>query len=205
LDGIAAHTLADDFVIDTPVSTTNGGNTIDGDDSLTVATSGSIDLPFGDDGVNAGGVGNTITNLGSIETIAITGDAASGIIAGDYNTITNSGSISTRTTPPFGLASGGIVVGDNNTITNSGSVTTRSSVNTGILVSSYNIVNNTGIILTSGVSSDGTRATGGGNTITNSGSPTSPASMQRRTTFSNTVRRTSLARNRPWRLTEKVE
>ncbi|HIG18850.1 MAG TPA: hypothetical protein EYQ31_17005 [Candidatus Handelsmanbacteria bacterium] len=35
--------MADDFVVDTATTTTNGGNTIDGGDTLTITGTGSIE------------------------------------------------------------------------------------------------------------------------------------------------------------------
>lgn len=40
--GLAAPALADDFVVNTPVATTNGGNSVNGNDSLTITSTGSI-------------------------------------------------------------------------------------------------------------------------------------------------------------------
>jgi outer membrane autotransporter protein len=105
---------ADDFTINTPVVTTNGGFVVDGNDTITIIDSGSITPPAGDAGLRATGTNNVLDNQGGITT---TGDNTFGINARDDNTITNSGSIST-----MGDGATGIRAGNGNAITNSGRV-----------------------------------------------------------------------------------
>ena len=87
--------LADTTTIDGPVTETLGPTNpptpinLDGGDTLTIGPAGSVTVT-GDNtyGINATGVSNTITNSGSIST---SGTVGLGIVAGDGNTITNSG------------------------------------------------------------------------------------------------------------------
>lgn len=44
---VPLHAQADDFVVNMPVFTTNGGNVIDGNDVITVTGTGSITPPSG--------------------------------------------------------------------------------------------------------------------------------------------------------------
>jgi fibronectin-binding autotransporter adhesin len=102
---------------------------------------------------------NTITNSASISNVA------TGIDAVSNNTITNSGSI----TPTSG--GNGIHVYDNNTITNatSGSITGNSADLWGIRVNTGNTVVNNGTIAVSGTNSIAFLAQGDNNTLTNTG------------------------------------
>ena len=155
--------LAADFVIDTPVTTTNGGNTLNGNDTLTVNAGGSITTSG--NGINATGTGNTIVNNGSINT---SGRSSEGIDARSGNTITNNGSITTS-----GVSSEGIDAFSRNTITNNGSIrTSGNSFSEGIDVATGNTITNNGSITTSGNSSEGIQGVGNNNTITNNGSIT---------------------------------
>lgn len=161
--GLAAAypVVADDFTIDTPVFVTNGGNTLDGDDTLTVTGTGSINPPSGQDGVVAFGVGNTIDNRGVITT---TGNNAEAIRTDGLNAvIINSGSIITSGSNSSGVEltnegtvrnlgsiiignSAGILGGDDNQIFNSGTITTSAS-GTGIAIDRRNVVTNDGVII----------------------------------------------------------
>jgi uncharacterized protein with beta-barrel porin domain len=152
--------LADDFVISTPVTTTNGGNTVDGDDTITVTGTGSV-TTAGTDGLFATGTDNTITNNGSVTT---SGGDLNGIYAEDGNTITNSGSVTTS-----GSNVDGIFAEDGNTITNSGSVTTSGSNAEGIVAIGNNTITNSGSVTTLGPNSEGIYAEAGITMITNSG------------------------------------
>jgi uncharacterized protein with beta-barrel porin domain len=155
--------LADDFVISTPVTTTNGGNTVDGNDTITVTGTGSV-TTAGTDGLFATGNDNTITNSGSVTTSGVNLD---GIYAEDGNTITNSGSVTTS-----GSNVDGIYAEDGNTITNSGSVTTSGSNAEGIVAIGNNTITNSGSVTTLGPNSEGIYAEAGITMITNSGSVT---------------------------------
>ena len=159
----AFEALAADFVIDTPVTTTNGGNTLADGYTLTINASGAITIS-GDlsDGIDAAR-GNTITNNGAITTSGSFSDA---IGARTGNTITNTGTITTS-----GRGSEGISAGTGNTITNNKSITTSGDFSEGIEISSRNTITNNGSITTSGSRSEGIEAETG-NTITNNKSIT---------------------------------
>ena len=60
--------LAADFVINTPVTTTNGGNTLNGGDTLTVNAGGAITTSNNFSDAISARTGNTITNNGAITT-----------------------------------------------------------------------------------------------------------------------------------------
>ncbi len=181
--GLAAPALADDFVVNTPVATTNGGNNVNGNDSLTITSTGSIIA--GADAVNAGGAANTILNNGQLQT---TGANNEGIFAGDDNTITNNGGISTvgsfaegvdadddntiannGTIATQGLDSEGITVDDRNTISNAGSIVTRGSLAEGIIGDDDNTIVNSGSLSTQSFDSEGIQVDDR-NTVTNNGS-----------------------------------
>ena len=138
--------LADDFVINTPVTTTNGGNTLATGDTLTVTTGGSITTSG--DGIRVFNQ-NTITNNGSITT---SGAFGNGINAVAGNIIINNGSINTS---GFLQSNKGIFAGDRNIITNNGPITTSGNNNEGIRVFNQNTITNTGKITTSGIGSEG--------------------------------------------------
>jgi len=182
---------ADDFVVDTDTFVQNGdaANVLDGNDSLTVTSSGSITFTgaaiFGGGGSNTitnsglvtsngdfsygiyvDGTGNTIVNTGTIvQTGAIDG---SGIHAEESGSISNSGSIST-----IGVnGSHGIEVFGVHTIVNSGAISTNGNQSSGIFVDSLAIgstVDNSGTISTRGGTSHGIYALGGDVAISNTG------------------------------------
>lgn len=177
---------ADDFTVDSPTSSQNGGgpNVLNGNDSLTITRDGSITFGGGH-GVIATGGNNSISNNGTISTtgtnnrainvtdgntisnsglISTTGDQARGVFANDNNTISNSGAIST-----LGVTAQGIRAVDGNTIVNSGSINTEELRARGIYVSDNNMISNSGTIVTLGDVAQGIRAVDG-NTIINSGS-----------------------------------
>ena len=142
--------LAFDFVIDRPVTTTNGGNTLATGDTLTVNAGGAITISGNlSDGINANApvTGSTITNNGSITT---SGVGSKGIFADIGNTITNSGSITTSANFSEGISST-----SRNTITNSGTITTSGRGSEGIDAETGNTITNTGTITTSGNDSAG--------------------------------------------------
>lgn len=158
---IGAHTvIADDFVIEAPSAITNGGNVLNGNDSLTITGSGSISTA-GTDAVDVTGSNNTITNSGSIGT---TGNTAMGIQAVDDTTITNFGSITTT-----GNNSHAIDLDNNSTITNSGTITTQGSSSNGVDFRNNNTIFNSGSISMEGNNAHGLDGLSN-NTIINSGS-----------------------------------
>ena len=151
--GLAAMTFkarAVDFFIDGAVTQTNGGNTLDERDSLTVRKNASITISNNlEAGINIANQ-NTITNNGAIAT---SGEFSEGIDMFSRNTITNNGAITTS-----GDESAGIDGADQNTITNNGAITTSGDDSEGISVTDQNRIINNGAITTSNRSSEGIRA-----------------------------------------------
>ncbi len=143
---LSQRVMAADYTIDTDVTTTNGGNTLDGDDSLTIKKSGSITPVSGDHAIDAEGHNNTIKNHGSIDT---TGDDDEAIELNNYGVVTNTGFIST-----LGNTANGIVTWHNSTITNTGTISTAGTGAHAIDVQNDSIINNTGSIATTGQSAD---------------------------------------------------
>ena len=188
---LAAPAMADDFVISSG-TTTNDGNTIDGNDTVTltgalivpigkginasggtnevsVTASGSITTTSTSDyahGIENSGGGSTTTMLGNINTL---GRAARGISsAGGNNTTTMSGNITTTGNDALAIyADGG-----SNTTTMSGSISTTGDRSYGIFYTTggSNTTTMSGSITTSGDISHGIYASGGSNTTTMSGS-----------------------------------
>lgn len=190
---ISGPAVADDFVVDTATTTTNGGNTIDGNDTLTITKDGSITPPSGDSGVYSAGGSNTITNSGSL---TIQGDNTEGILndSSSNSPVTNSGTIDTQGNSSHGIVnnrsdnspvtnSGTIHVEgaqasgiynyrtDNSPITNSGSIDTKGYQAYGIQnFDSFNsAIANSGSIHTVGRQASGILNDGGSSAITNSG------------------------------------
>jgi hypothetical protein len=182
----ASDSLAATFVINIPTFLTNGGNVVDGNDTITVTGTGSISPPATNDGIFATGVNNTITNDGTIATtgnyaqgietyngniitnsgsITTAGNYAQGIYGYDGNTISNSGTISTS----GNYAAAGIHAIDGNNIINSGTIVTNGNYAYGIEVDDGNTITNIGTITTYGDYAEGIDANDY-NTITNSGS-----------------------------------
>lgn len=159
---------ADDFRVETTTHVQNGhaGNTLDGNDTLTITNSGEI-IVNGVDGVLASGDENTLVNSGRIDvvvdtfhgvnllgdsnyilngsqgTIIVTGENGRGIEAQTGNTIHNQGQILT-----FGQGGEGMEVDDNNFINNSGLISTNGAQADGISVRNNNFVQNDGTIIT---------------------------------------------------------
>jgi hypothetical protein len=169
--GAHAHCLAADTTINTAQTTTQGPviPELNGSDTLTVTTTGSISVTGNDTkGISATGGSNQIINNGSIQT---TGNGAAsnadGISAvnGSSNII-NNGSIRT-----FGATARGIgVTGNGNTVTNNGLIETvlSTGINAGTGSNSNQIINN-GTIRATGNDTEGIRANGNLNTIINTG------------------------------------
>lgn len=149
---------ADDFVIFGPTTATNGGNVIDGNDTLIITESGSIAV-VGANGVNATNSNNAITNLGSVSA---TGAGVRGIAIDENSSVNNAGSIVVRD----GLE--GIFFGDSNAVTNTGSILTTGVNGHGIAGEAANTVSNSGTIRVMGAGADGVNLRND-NTFTNSG------------------------------------
>lgn len=183
--------LADDFVVDAPSNQTNDGNTLDGEDTITITQTGSVAPPAGDEAVLATGDAVTATNLGTITTsgndahgielvndsiatnagtITTVGDGARGITVNQNSSVENSGLITTS-----GAFGDGIFLGANSTATNSGTITVSGDGAEGIRIEvvTGGIVINTGTITTTGDDNGSGEAAGidvtSGNTILNSG------------------------------------
>jgi autotransporter-like protein len=167
---IAAPARADDFVVDTATTTTNGGNTVDGGDTLTVTEDGSIETTgVSVHGVSATGPDNAVTNHGTISTQGNSGIAIYNYDS-DNSAISNSGVISTE-----GAASTAIYNfnSDNSAITNTGTITTEGAGAAAIrgVDSDNSTINNSGVISTEGDGATGIGSFGSDNSaISNSGS-----------------------------------
>ena len=87
---------ADDYTISSNTTSTNGGNTIDGSDSLLLESGISIGVSGTDaSGITFTGDGNTLNVLGSVTTNGLRGYGIY-LNASDNNTITQSGKITTQ-------------------------------------------------------------------------------------------------------------
>lgn len=186
----AAPAIAADFIVDDASTETNGGNTIDGDDSLTIADTGSITVTGdGVSGVSGTGQNNSVVNEGAVSsngnqaygirmqngqntvnntgTVVTAGTESNGVwTSGGSNSVTNSGSIGTLAADSNGVNA----TGGGNTVSSSGTVSTAGAGSIGIRASAGgNSVANGGTIETIGDSAHGIRATGGGNTVTTGG------------------------------------
>ncbi len=180
--------FAADYTVSTPTTVTNGDavNVLNGDDSLTITSAGSISTSTGGvRGVAAVGDNNTINNFGSIST---TGIATEGVFVVNNSFINNFGSISTTDIDSFGIfgfdnnvlnnsgsisttsnGSFGIQLQDGNTITNSGTISTGGDGALGIVVIDANNITNTGSINTGGDNAIAIWLNSRGNVLTNSG------------------------------------
>ncbi len=95
--GFSINLLADDYTISSNSTSTNGGNTINGSDSLLLESGISIAVSGNNrSGITFTGDGNTLNVLGTVTT---NGSAGHGIYLNesDNNTITQSGKVKTRT------------------------------------------------------------------------------------------------------------
>ena len=176
---------ADDFVISTPETTTNGGVPIDGDDTLTITGTGSI-TTTGARAINPGGLNNRIINNGTVSTSGSGAEAVSAL--NDNHTVINNGTLNTSGSNSAGVeveelstiinngvintsgdGSGGIETFDgNNTITNAGTLSTSGESSDAINVDDNNSITSTGTIQTTGDRSEGIAADNN-NMITNTG------------------------------------
>ena len=160
---LAAPVLAADFTI-TSGATTNDGNTINGNDSVTVT--GALVTTGVNEGIDTTGGTNTISvsEAGSIETA---GGGAFGIFNnGGRNATTVSGSIETAGEAAYGIFNSG----DGNVTTVSGSITTTRDTGHGIFnFGDSNQTTVSGIIKTGGNLAYGIYNRGDDNTTTISG------------------------------------
>ncbi|MEO0719453.1 MAG: autotransporter domain-containing protein [Pseudomonadota bacterium] len=174
LTPLASTVLAQDvFVIDSTVATTNDGNTLDGDDSITITESGAIDFDgAGADvsGLEGTGGGNALTNDGAI-TIDNSRSGFAFYVTGDDNTLTNTGAVNLDSNN----GSGALVLfesdSNGNTLINSGEITIDGG-NRGYAarLNNGNSVENTGNIDIQARDNSSIFEFNDGNTITNTGS-----------------------------------
>ena len=116
---LSVNLLADDYTISENSTSTNGENTIDGSDSLTLNSGITITTSGTNEGIDASGGDNTINQLGNIST---SGTSAYGIrLQGDSNTLDVLGTITTTGVQAYGIF---LSSSDSNTITQSGKVKT---------------------------------------------------------------------------------
>jgi hypothetical protein len=177
--GSSTAVLADDFIIDGPATTTNNGNSLDGDDTITVTNTGSVATTGGSiNGLNAVGGNNVLINSGDITTDGI--DAHGMRASGNNNTLTNNGDINIVGGSAYGMFAGTFFSGGFNTLTNTGRITTNGGSNDGMKAwsSSYNTLMNSGDINVNEISGNAGVGMSGGNsggsfsTLTNSGNIT---------------------------------
>lgn len=137
------RSYAADFTVITPTIITNGSaaNILDGNDSLTITSSGEI-IVTGANAVDATGIENVITNDGKISTI---GNGASGIDVDGGNMVTNSGTITT-----IGSSAEGIEGNNDNVATNNGTILTYGNNSYGIRLNSDAFITNSGSIEVTG-------------------------------------------------------
>ena len=146
---VSAPLHADDFTVSSASTATNGGNTVNGSDSLTVTAAGSIS-PSNAHGISTTGGSNTITVEGSITTL----NGRSGIQSTNENgnQITLSGAAQITSTSNgaqgAGIDIGGGSGGNNNTITLSDIAKITTIGNSGLGISIYGD-NNTCLLYTS--------------------------------------------------------
>ncbi len=146
--------LADDFVISTPVTVTNGGNAIDGNDSLIITDTGSITV------VGANAVQTTNSNNNAIiNNGALAATNGNGVVIFENSSVNNTGSISVS-----GVGFRGIDAANNNTISNSGSIIVTNGQH-GIALGDLNTVLNSGSIVTTGNMAHGVNGDGGNNVV----------------------------------------
>lgn len=142
---------ADDFTVDTPITSTF---TLGGNDTLTITEDGSITTNTDSEhGVDATGAANTITtNNGSITT-NISG--ASGIFGSDSDnmTVTNNGSVTTSAIGGDAAYGIYIMISDDSKVINNGAVTTLGEASDGISIedSEGSSIENYGTVVADGL------------------------------------------------------
>jgi hypothetical protein len=163
----ASSAYADDFTISGAATTTNNGETVDGNDRLTVTASGSV-TTVGQIALYSSGVSDILINNGALST---SGNNSAGMEADGANSaLSNNGNITTLGDYSFGQ----LVDAANSSINNTGTVATSGDHADGLLSrASNNSMNNTGVITTTGENADGIYAQGGTeNILNNSGTIT---------------------------------
>lgn len=163
--GALPASAQDSFVLDVPVFTTNGGNTLDGDDRITVTETGSVTIgTILDPGLGATGNNNELFSFGAITTNVERGHGIS--TSGNNNTLSNSVTISTALDQSLGL----FAIGNDNSLSNSGSIETLGVQSHGVyLDGDFNSVANSGHIATEMNGAGGIVVIGDGNAVSNDG------------------------------------
>ncbi len=158
---VSAPLHADDFIVSSASTATNGGNTVNGSDSLTVTATGSIS-PSSANGISSNGGSNTITVEGSITTL--NGRTGIELVNENGTQITLSGAAqitsTSNGTQGAGIDIAGFLGGNNNSITLSDTAKIITIGNSGPGISIYGDNNTVTLsqgteISTSGTSSDG--------------------------------------------------
>ena len=158
---VSAPLHADDFTVSSASTATNGGNTVNGSDSLTVTATGSIS-PSWANGISSNGGSNTITVEGSITTL--NGRTGIELVNENGTQITLSGAAqitsTSNGTQGAGIDIAGFLGGNNNSITLSDTAKIITIGNSGPGISIYGDNNTVTLsqgteISTSGTSSDG--------------------------------------------------
>jgi hypothetical protein len=163
--------LADDFIIDGPATTTNNGEVLDGDDTITVTNTGSVSIQEDrESGLSALGDNNVLVNSGDVSTFGFVSHGLSAV--GNFNALTNYGDVSTNDFSSDGL----YAEGNFNALTNYGDVSTTASSSDGLHAKGdFNTITNSenGVVSAIGGSSAGlfagTHNTGDNNTLVNRG------------------------------------
>lgn len=162
---LAQPAIASHFTISTPTIVQNGGNILDGDDTITVEPEESITTTT-TSAIFATGENNVIDNFGVLSTTGATHDGIrTGL--GDGQTVLNAGSIFTD-----GSLSDGIVIPSLSSVTNDGLVQTLGTDSYAVQAVDNNFIQNSGQLSTSGDDSHVVQAHEG-NTVINDGTITS--------------------------------
>ena len=164
----ASAASADDFTVSGASGVTNAGHTLDGDDSLSVTTGGSITVSGGS-AVSLSGTGNSVTNDGTLRADGNSFDGITSSTGG--STVLNNGLIDVSGVDMFGF-----IGQDDERFTNNGTVRTSGPNGDGISVYDGGVVVNTGTISVNGASSDAI-SFHNDNAITNSGTITAIGSF----------------------------
>ena len=156
----------DSFVITGAETATNGGNTLNGGDNITVTETGSVttNVRFVH-GLDASGNTNSLTNSGTVTTSGIGGY---GIYAnGANNSLSNNGTVTTSGRGGYGIFADGA----NNSLSNNGILTTTGNNAVGIIArDNSNVITNVGTVTTEGaLSAIGIETDGDANTVINRG------------------------------------
>ena len=135
---VSAPLHADDFTVSSASTATNGGNTVNGSDSLTVTATGSIS-PSWAHGISSNGGSNTITFEGSITTL--NGTTGIQLVNENGTQITLSGAAQITSTSNGNQGAGidiaGFLGGNNNSIMLSDTAKIITIGNSGLGISIY--------------------------------------------------------------------